>query len=242
MRGGGAAKRGAAGGQCTAARAICTPCTPASPPTASTAACSRQSSQSVKLGDRAGGAFAAAMETIVSSAATDAWRGCAPRLQPPEARPTPRLRQNAEIFTLTYGSMVRQLIADYEDVEEVNKQLDKMCAAAAAAAACRPAAPPHSSAPLRAPPCRAPAAAALPARRRGYSIGQRLIDEFLAKSKTQRCSDFREAADRIARVGFRMFLNTTATVANWNAEGTECSLVRGGRGAGGSACGAAARR
>ena len=22
-----------------------------------------------------------------------------------------------------------------------------------------------------------------------------------------------------------MFLNTTATVANWNAEGTECSLV-----------------
>lgn len=34
--------------------------------------------------------------------------------------------QNAEIFTLTYGSIVRQLIADYEDVEEVNKQLDKM--------------------------------------------------------------------------------------------------------------------
>lgn len=30
--------------------------------------------------------------------------------------------------------------------------------------------------------------------RRGYSIGQRLIDEFLAKSKTQRCSDFREVA------------------------------------------------
>lgn len=34
--------------------------------------------------------------------------------------------QNAEIFTLTYGSMVRQLIADHEDVEEVNAQLDKM--------------------------------------------------------------------------------------------------------------------
>ncbi len=37
-----------------------------------------------------------------------------------------QLPQNAEIFTLTYGSMVRQLVADYEDVEEVNKQLDKM--------------------------------------------------------------------------------------------------------------------
>ncbi|KAI7839104.1 hypothetical protein COHA_007109 [Chlorella ohadii] len=92
---------------------------------------------------------------------------------------------NAEIFTLTYGSMVRQLIADYEDVEEVNKQLDKM----------------------------------------GYSIGQRLIDEFLAKSKTQRCADFRDAAEKIAKVGFRMFLNVTAAVTGWNAEGTECSLI-----------------
>lgn len=40
--------------------------------------------------------------------------------------PLPPSLQNAEIFTLTYGSMVRQLIADYEDVDEVNKQLDKM--------------------------------------------------------------------------------------------------------------------
>ena len=34
--------------------------------------------------------------------------------------------QNAEIFTLTYGSMVRQLLTDLEDVSEVNKQLDRM--------------------------------------------------------------------------------------------------------------------
>ena len=33
---------------------------------------------------------------------------------------------NAEIFTLTYGSLIRQLIADFEDLEEVNKQLDTM--------------------------------------------------------------------------------------------------------------------
>lgn len=37
-----------------------------------------------------------------------------------------RVLQNAEIFTLTYGSMVRQLLTDLEDVTEVNKQLDKM--------------------------------------------------------------------------------------------------------------------
>lgn len=34
--------------------------------------------------------------------------------------------QNAELFTLTYGALVIQLIKDYEDYAEVNKQLDKM--------------------------------------------------------------------------------------------------------------------
>lgn len=29
-----------------------------------------------------------------------------------------------------------------------------------------------------------------------------------------------------AQVGFKMFLNTTATVVNWNADNTQCSLVR----------------
>ena len=35
--------------------------------------------------------------------------------------------QNAEIFTMTYGSIVRQLITDLDDIELVNKQLDAMC-------------------------------------------------------------------------------------------------------------------
>lgn len=33
---------------------------------------------------------------------------------------------NAELFALTYGALVVQLIKDYEDYGEVNKQLDKM--------------------------------------------------------------------------------------------------------------------
>ena len=36
--------------------------------------------------------------------------------------------------------------------------------------------------------------------RRGYNIGIRLIDEFLAKSKTSRCGDFKETADKVAKV------------------------------------------
>ncbi|KAI3986614.1 hypothetical protein MKX01_014152 [Papaver californicum] len=35
-------------------------------------------------------------------------------------------RVNAELFTLTYGAMVRKLLTDLEEVEEVNKQLDQM--------------------------------------------------------------------------------------------------------------------
>ena len=34
--------------------------------------------------------------------------------------------QNAELFTMTYGALVIQLIQDYEDYGEVNKQLEKM--------------------------------------------------------------------------------------------------------------------
>jgi Transport protein particle (TRAPP) component len=34
--------------------------------------------------------------------------------------------QNAELFALTYGALVVQLIQDYEDYAEVNTQLEKM--------------------------------------------------------------------------------------------------------------------
>ena len=34
--------------------------------------------------------------------------------------------QNGELFTLTYGALVAQLLRDHEDDEEVNKQLEKM--------------------------------------------------------------------------------------------------------------------
>lgn len=61
---------------------------------------------------------------------------------------------------------------------------------------------------------------------RGYNIGVRLVDEFLAKSKQGRCSSFREAADVVARQALPMFLNVSANVTNWNMDGTECSLVR----------------
>ena len=39
---------------------------------------------------------------------------------------------------------------------------------------------------------------------RGHNIGTRLIDEFLAKSKTTRCLGFRDAIDKMAKVEFNV--------------------------------------
>ncbi|DAA79849.1 hypothetical protein H112_02276 [Trichophyton rubrum D6] len=93
---------------------------------------------------------------------------------------------NAELVTLTYGTVVAQLCADYEsDYLEVNRQLDKM----------------------------------------GYNIGMRLIEDFLARSGMGRCTNFRETADIISKVGFKVFLNITPTVTNWTSDNKQFSLV-----------------
>ena len=68
---------------------------------------------------------------------------------------------NAELVTLTYGTIVAQLCSDYEsNYVEVNKQLDKM----------------------------------------GHNIGMRLVEDFFAKSGSQRCANFRETAETISKV------------------------------------------
>lgn len=100
-------------------------------------------------------------------------------------RTTDPRKVSGELFTLTYGSLVAQLLKDYESDDEVNKQLDKM----------------------------------------GYNIGVRLIEDFLARSGVGRCQDFRETADVIAKVGFKMFLGLTPVVTNWSPAGDEFSLL-----------------
>lgn len=92
---------------------------------------------------------------------------------------------SGELFTLTYGSLVAQLLKDYENDDDANKQLDKM----------------------------------------GYNIGVRLVEDFLARSTVGRCTDFRETADVIAKIGFKMFLGVTPVVSNWSTAGDEFSLI-----------------
>ncbi|KAJ3218053.1 hypothetical protein HDU67_006753 [Dinochytrium kinnereticum] len=92
---------------------------------------------------------------------------------------------NGELFTLTYGALVAQLVKDYEDYIEVNKQLEKM----------------------------------------GYNIGLRLIEDFLAKSNINKCGDFKDTADVISKVGFKIFLGIAPTVSNWSADSKEFSII-----------------
>lgn len=91
--------------------------------------------------------------------------------------------QNSELFTLTYGALVAQLLKDYENVEDVNKQLERM----------------------------------------GYNMGIRLIEDFLARTGSGRCYDFRDTAEKI-QTGFKIFLGITPTITNWSAAGDEFSL------------------
>ena len=84
---------------------------------------------------------------------------------------------------------MRQLLSDLEDIDAVNKQLDQMYAA-----------------------CQLPLDAGILCMAdmyvcRGYNMGIRLIDEFLAKAKITSCGDFRETADKIAKVS-QLFCGT----------------------------------
>jgi len=60
----------------------------------------------------------------------------------------------------------------------------------------------------------------------GHNIGVRLIDEFLVRSGvTTNCSSFRDTAETIAKVAFRMFLGISADATNWSANDSVFSLV-----------------
>lgn len=56
-------------------------------------------------------------------------------------------------------------------------------------------------------------------------VGVRLIDEFLAKSGVTNCSNFRETADVISKVAFKMFLGISPDISGWNKENSAFSLI-----------------
>ena len=99
-------------------------------------------------------------------------------------RVTDTKKVSGELFSLTYGALVSQILKDYHNVEDVNKQLEKM----------------------------------------GYNIGVRIIEDFLARTKEGRCTDFRDTAEKV-QAGFKMYLNVSPTVTSWSSANDEFSLV-----------------
>nr|XP_034492593.1 trafficking protein particle complex subunit 3-like protein isoform X1 [Marmota flaviventris] len=60
---------------------------------------------------------------------------------------------------------------------------------------------------------------------RGYGIGTRLIEDFLARSCVRRCHSYSEITDIIAQVAFKMYLGITPSVTCNNASRNEFSLI-----------------
>jgi trafficking protein particle complex subunit 3 len=61
-------------------------------------------------------------------------------------------------------------------------------------------------------------------------MGIRLIEDFLAKSGWTRCSDFRETAQILSAVAFKMFLNCCPLVIEFQGNDKEFGLVFTGEG------------
>ncbi|XP_074594658.1 blocked early in transport 3 [Brevipalpus obovatus] len=91
---------------------------------------------------------------------------------------------SSDLFSLTYGSLVFQLVKDLENAEDVNKQLDRI----------------------------------------GYSIGLRLVEDYLAKTNTSKCFDMKDVAEKI-QAAFRMYLNITPAITNWSPGNDEFSII-----------------
>ena len=88
---------------------------------------------------------------------------------------------------MTYGSLVTQLISDYESYSLVNTQLDKM-----------------QEIKLNFNIFKLKMILQIVFFFfRGFNIGVRLIEEFLARSGITRCGDFKETAEIVAKVVFR---------------------------------------
>ncbi|XP_055491764.1 trafficking protein particle complex subunit 3-like isoform X1 [Leucoraja erinacea] len=103
---------------------------------------------------------------------------------PPSSSTGSAHHMGIELFVLTYGTVVAQLCKDYENDEDINKELDKM----------------------------------------GQNIGSRLVEDFLARSSITQCRNFRETADVIAKIAFKMYLGVTARVTFWTLAGDDCSI------------------
>lgn len=59
---------------------------------------------------------------------------------------------------------------------------------------------------------------------RGYNIGLRIIEDFLAKTNSPRCLDFKDVAEKL-QMAFKMYFGTSPSISNWSPGNDEFSLI-----------------
>lgn len=59
---------------------------------------------------------------------------------------------------------------------------------------------------------------------RGYNIGLRLIEDYLAKTNTGRCLDFKDVAEKVQQA-FKMYLGINPSISNWSPSADEFSII-----------------
>ena len=101
---------------------------------------------------------------------------------------------SSELLALTYGAFISQIVKDYEDVTEINKQIE------------------HLGYDIK---------IHLNSR---YNIGIRLVEEYLAKTRTRGSRSFRESCENIATKALPMYAGIQATVENWNEDEQSCTI------------------
>ena len=52
----------------------------------------------------------------------------------------------------------------------------------------------------------------------------RIIEDFLARTKETKCTDFKDTADKV-QSAFKMYLNVSPTVTSWSSASDEFSLI-----------------
>lgn len=59
---------------------------------------------------------------------------------------------------------------------------------------------------------------------RGFNIGEKLAEDFVARGNPGRCADFKETANQLVN-GFKLFLGISPTVSKFSPTGDEFSIV-----------------
>ena len=57
-----------------------------------------------------------------------------------------------------------------------------------------------------------------------YNIGIRLVEEYLAKTRSREMKSFKQSCEDIASIAFPMFVGVTASVENWSDEDQSCVI------------------